>query len=90
LRSSGVSAQNRLPRGMVGLTVSSRSSAKWRHRRRLQAGRIRARLKPAEQNQDQKDDNHDAQPTTTIVAGAVEWAAPKPTETSNQDDDQDN
>jgi hypothetical protein len=49
-----------------------------------------ARLKPAEQNQDQKDDNHDAQPTTTIVAGAVEWAAPKPTETSNQDDDQDN
>jgi hypothetical protein len=53
-------------------------------------GRIRARLKPAEQNQDQKDDNHDAQPTTTIVAGAVEWAASKPTETSNQDDDQDN
>jgi hypothetical protein len=46
--------------------------------------------KPAEQNQDQKDDNHDAQSTTTVIAGAVEWAAAKPTETSNQDDDQDN
>jgi hypothetical protein len=51
---------------------------------------IRARSKPAEQNQDQKDDNHDAQSTTTVVAGTVEWAATKPTETSNQDDDQDN
>jgi hypothetical protein len=43
---------------------------------------------PAEQNQDQKDDNHEAQSAAAVVAGAVEWTAAKPAETSKQDDDQ--
>src|SRR5580704_12679469 len=50
---------------------------------------LRARSNPAEQDQNQKDDNHDAQPAATVVAGAVEWPAAEPAESPQQDDDQD-
>jgi hypothetical protein len=45
---------------------------------------IRTRSNPAEQDQDQKDDNHEAQAATAVVAGPVEWAAAKSAETSKQ------
>jgi hypothetical protein len=50
---------------------------------------IRAHSNPAEQKQNQKDDDHDAQAATAVIAGPVEWAAAKSAETSKQDDDQD-
>jgi hypothetical protein len=49
----------------------------------------RTRSNPAEQKQNQKDDDHEAQAATAVVAGAVEWTAAKSAETSKQDDDQD-
>jgi hypothetical protein len=53
------------------------------------AERLRARLKPAKQDQDQQDDNHDAQSAAAIVAGPIKWTATKPAKTSKQEDDQD-
>jgi hypothetical protein len=50
---------------------------------------IRTRSNPAEQNQDQKDNDHEAQAATAVIAGPVEWAAAKSAETAKQDDDQD-
>jgi hypothetical protein len=50
---------------------------------------IRTRSNPAEQNQDQKDNDNEAQAATAVIAGPVEWAAAKSAETSKQDDDQD-
>src|SRR5580704_9744129 len=50
---------------------------------------LRARSNPAEQKQNQKNDDHDAQAAAAVIAGAVEWAAAKPAEPSKQDDDQD-
>jgi|HubBroStandDraft_1064217.scaffolds.fasta_scaffold557100_2 hypothetical protein len=46
-----------------------------------------ARSNSAEQNQDQKNNNHKAKAATAIVAGAVESTAPNPAEASKQDDD---
>jgi hypothetical protein len=51
---------------------------------------IRTRSNLAEQKQNQKNDDHDAQAATAVIAGAVEWAAAKTAEPSKQDDDQDN
>jgi hypothetical protein len=50
---------------------------------------IRTRSNPAEQNQDQKHNDHEAQAAAAVIASAVEWAAAKSAETAEQDDDQD-
>jgi hypothetical protein len=50
---------------------------------------IRTSSNPAEQNQDQKHDDNEAQAATAVVAGAIERTATKPAEASEQDDDQD-
>src|ERR1700730_12113145 len=43
----------------------------------------------AEQDQDQNDDDHEAEPAAPIVAGPVEVTTPDPAEAAQQDDDQD-
>jgi hypothetical protein len=48
----------------------------------------RLRSYPAKQDQDQKNDNHKAQPAAAIVSGAIERTPSKAPETSEQDDDQ--
>jgi hypothetical protein len=45
---------------------------------------------PAQQNQDQKDNDHETEPSSAIVTGSIEGAAPDPAEATQQDDDQDN
>jgi hypothetical protein len=45
---------------------------------------------PAEQDQDQKDDDHEPESAPAVVAGAVEATAADPAEPAEQDDDQDN
>jgi hypothetical protein len=50
---------------------------------------IRTRSNPAEQNQDQKHNDNEAQAAAAVIAGTVEWAAAKSAESSKQDDDQD-
>jgi len=51
--------------------------------------RPRLRSYPAKQDQDQKNDNHKAQPAAPVVSGAIERTAPNTPETSEQDDYQD-
>ena len=43
----------------------------------------------AEQDQDQNDDDHEAEPAAPVVAGPIEGTTPDPAEAAQQDDDQD-
>ncbi len=42
--------------------------------------------KPAEQNQDKHDKEYEAESATTVVAGSIEEAAPKPAKATEQCD----
>jgi hypothetical protein len=50
---------------------------------------IRTRSNPAEQNQDQKHNDNEAEAATAVIAGPIKWTAAESAEPAKQDDDQD-